>query len=124
MEAANSSSAEPALQPNNVKQLPALVEEISGRVQALANGGDVDRRDLIAKCRSLVHCLESPRELMLRDCWGQVNSKRVVGRESANLKVWRNRCHQLWRRHGAMDSDGEKRQQGPASIRPRLVSSG
>ncbi|KJZ69465.1 hypothetical protein HIM_11148 [Hirsutella minnesotensis 3608] len=67
------SAAEPAIvmQPNSVKGLPALVEEISRRVQALADGGDVSRRDLVAKCHQLLYCLESPREVMLRDCWAQ-----------------------------------------------------
>ncbi|KAK5987850.1 O-methyltransferase mpaG' [Cladobotryum mycophilum] len=60
-----------ALMPNGTKEHPSIIKETLEYLNAYVQGKDVNRHDLIAKCQSLVHGLETPRETMIRHCWSQ-----------------------------------------------------
>ena len=61
-----------ALEPNNIAALPVLLDEVTQGVQALIGHGEVDRQELLIKCRSMIQAIETPRETMIKDCWAQV----------------------------------------------------
>ncbi|KAJ3472844.1 hypothetical protein NLG97_g10682 [Lecanicillium saksenae] len=63
-----------ATRPNNVEVLDTLLQDITTDINAFVNGGNVDRKHLVIKCRSLVQALETPRETMLKHCWAQTGA--------------------------------------------------
>lgn len=63
-----------ALAPNDKKAIPTLVNELQSGVSTLDAGGDEARHELLIKARTLVQALETPRETMIKHCWGQVSS--------------------------------------------------
>ncbi|KAF4119523.1 O-methyltransferase [Geosmithia morbida] len=62
-----------ALAPNDADSIPRLVKELQEEVASLATGGDEARHELLLKARTLTQALETPRETMIKHCWGQHN---------------------------------------------------
>ncbi|OHW94104.1 catechol o-methyltransferase [Colletotrichum incanum] len=60
-----------ATQPNDLDAIPVLLKEITAGVGDLSAGGDEARHNLLIKARTMVQALESPRETMIKHCWGQ-----------------------------------------------------
>lgn len=67
-----------ATQPNDLDAIPGLLKDITAGVGALSSGGDEARHELLIKARTMVQALESPRETMIKHCWGQVGLMLVV----------------------------------------------
>jgi hypothetical protein len=63
-----------AAQPNDINAVAGLVKELQAGVDGLASGGDAARHDLLIKARTLMQALETPRETMVKHCWGQVSN--------------------------------------------------
>ncbi|TQN69426.1 O-methyltransferase [Colletotrichum shisoi] len=63
-----------ATQPNDLDAIPDLLKEITAGVGALSSGGDEARHELLIKARTMVQALESPRETMIKHCWGQTGA--------------------------------------------------
>lgn len=61
-----------ASKPNDIAALPGLLEEVTQGIDALVAHGNVDREELLIKCRSMTQAIETPRETMVKDCWAQV----------------------------------------------------
>ncbi|KAJ5116678.1 O-methyltransferase family 2 [Penicillium angulare] len=63
-----------AARPNNIEQVPYLLEEISNGTRSPANLPDEKRKELLLKCRSLLHSLQTPRETVVDHTWGQIGA--------------------------------------------------
>ncbi|OBR14526.1 Sterigmatocystin 8-o-methyltransferase [Colletotrichum higginsianum IMI 349063] len=63
-----------ATQPNDLDAIPGLLKDITAGVGALSSGGDEARHELLIKARTMVQALESPRETMIKHCWGQTGA--------------------------------------------------
>jgi hypothetical protein len=63
-----------ATQPNDINAVAGLIKELQSGVDGLASGGDAARHDLLIKARTLMQALETPRETMVKHCWGQVRN--------------------------------------------------
>jgi hypothetical protein len=71
-----------ATEPNNLEAVPTLLKEITESFDAFITS-NVGRTDLLAKCRTLVQSLETPRETMIYHCWAQVRTTHsVLGRSN------------------------------------------
>lgn len=93
--------------PNNIEALPGLLEAITIDVNTLVTGGNINRQQLLIKCRSMVQALETPRETMVKHCWAQVRNQLLIGMlNSANVKDWRYCGPELWCRLRPMGIDG------------------
>ncbi|KAF4231161.1 hypothetical protein CNMCM8980_005112 [Aspergillus fumigatiaffinis] len=62
-----------ATEPNNLEAVPTLLKEITESFDAFITS-NVGRTDLLAKCRTLVQSLETPRETMIYHCWAQTGA--------------------------------------------------
>ena len=62
-----------ATEPNNIEAVPTLLKQITQAFDTFTTS-NVGREDLLAKCRTLVQALETPRETMIYHCWAQVSS--------------------------------------------------
>lgn len=62
-----------ATEPNNIEAVPTLLKEITQTFDIFTTS-NVGRKDLLAKCRTLVQALETPRETMIYHCWAQVST--------------------------------------------------
>ncbi|KAF4221569.1 hypothetical protein CNMCM5878_008817 [Aspergillus fumigatiaffinis] len=62
-----------AIEPNNLEAVPTLLKEITESFDAFITS-NVGRTDLLAKCRTLVQSLETPRETMIYHCWAQTGA--------------------------------------------------
>ncbi|PKX94845.1 S-adenosyl-L-methionine-dependent methyltransferase [Aspergillus novofumigatus IBT 16806] len=62
-----------ATEPNNLDAVPTLLKEITQSSDAFTTR-NVGRKDLLAKCRTLVQALETPRETMIYHCWAQTGA--------------------------------------------------
>ncbi|KAJ6051895.1 hypothetical protein N7499_011274 [Penicillium canescens] len=62
-----------ATEPNDIEAIPTLLKEITQAFDAftISNAG---REDLLAKCRTLVQALETPRETMIYHCWAHTGA--------------------------------------------------
>lgn len=71
-----------ATEPNNIEAVPTLLKEITQDFDIFTTS-NVGRQDLLAKCRSLVQALETPRETMIYHCWAQASTQwSVLGRSN------------------------------------------
>lgn len=70
-----------AAQPNDVNAVAGLVKELQAGVDGLTAGGDAARHDLLIKARTLMQALETPRETMVKHCWGQVSNQKYCCHE-------------------------------------------
>jgi hypothetical protein len=61
-----------ATEPNDIKAVPTLLKEISLAFNSLTTD-NAGREKLLAKCRTLVQALETPRETMLYHCWAHAS---------------------------------------------------
>lgn len=61
-----------ALAPNDMQNVPNIVEDISNFSVNIEEKGDLARQQLAEKARTLVRALETPRETMIKHCWAQV----------------------------------------------------
>lgn len=59
--------------PNDIAAVPRLVKELQDGLASLADGGHAARHELLIKARTLTQALETPRETMVKHCWGQVS---------------------------------------------------
>ncbi|KAK1973862.1 hypothetical protein LZ30DRAFT_814830 [Colletotrichum cereale] len=57
-----------------MKAIPDLLEKITAGVSNLSTGGDEARHELLIKARTMVQALETPRETMVKHCWGQIGA--------------------------------------------------
>lgn len=72
-----------ATQPNNLGDVPRLIEELGALQRSLEAGGNDARHDMFLKARSLVQSLSTPRELMVQHTWADVSPCPQVSRESS-----------------------------------------
>lgn len=69
-----------ATEPNNIEAVPRLLKEITQAFDKFTTS-NVGRQDILAKCRTLVQALETPRETMIYHCWAQASTVlSVLGR--------------------------------------------
>lgn len=66
-----------AMRPNNIEAVPRLFEDITSDIPSLTTGDDEGRKRMLVKCREMIHALETPREIMVGHCWGQVSTRRL-----------------------------------------------
>lgn len=59
--------------PNAPEELPSLLQQIELQSKLFAEGDAEARLKLVDTARSLSQAMETPRETLLRYCWGQVN---------------------------------------------------
>jgi hypothetical protein len=64
-----------ATEPNDIKAVPKLLKEITQAFDIFTTS-NVGRQDLLAKCRTLVQALQTPRETMIYHCWAQASTMR------------------------------------------------
>ncbi|KEY68876.1 hypothetical protein S7711_03811 [Stachybotrys chartarum IBT 7711] len=60
--------------PNDIGAVPRLVKELQDGLASLADGGHAARHELLIKARTLTQALETPRETMVKHCWGQTGA--------------------------------------------------
>lgn len=80
-----------ATEPNDIEAVPTLLREITKAYDQFTTSNS-GRDDLLAKCRTLVQALETPRETMIYHCWAHastppfplrlVDSTRLTGRQT------------------------------------------
>lgn len=61
-----------ATKPTNLPSVPGLLEDITRDVEKLNPEDIVSRQQLVEKARALVLALQTPREMMVEQCWAQV----------------------------------------------------
>jgi len=66
-----------ATEPNDIKAIPTLLKEITQAFDAFTTS-NAGREDLLAKCRTLVQALETPRETMIYHCWAHASTPLLV----------------------------------------------
>jgi deferrochelatase/peroxidase EfeB len=66
-----------AIEPNDIEAVPALLKEITQAFDAFTTSIG-EREDLLAKCRTLVQALETPRETMIYHCWAHASTPLLV----------------------------------------------
>jgi hypothetical protein len=62
-----------ALTPCDLPSVPGLAEDISALAATAAAGDEGARLALLEKTRALERALETPRETMIKHCWGEVS---------------------------------------------------
>lgn len=62
-----------ATRPSNIGEIPYLLNDIENGIKTLDMDSDEHRKEVLIKCRALLHAIETPRETMVSHCWGQVN---------------------------------------------------
>ncbi|KAJ5814445.1 uncharacterized protein N7503_001195 [Penicillium pulvis] len=62
-----------ATEPNDIEAVPTLLREITEAYDAFTTS-NAGRDDLLAKCRTLVQALETPRETMIYHCWAHAST--------------------------------------------------
>lgn len=76
-----------AVTPNDIAALPRLLSDVTDLVNGLVAHGEVDRRELLVKCRSMVQAIETPRETMVKHCWAQVGTWPLFVSRYANVQT-------------------------------------
>ena len=62
-----------ATEPNDIEAIPTLLKEITQAFDTFTTS-NAGREDLLAKCRTLVQALETPRETMIYHCWAHAST--------------------------------------------------
>ncbi|PHH74550.1 hypothetical protein CDD82_4882 [Ophiocordyceps australis] len=65
--------------PANIEALPQLLKEISHGITHLTSHGQVDRHQLLAKCRAMTMAIQTPRETMVDHCIMLTSSIAAIG---------------------------------------------
>jgi hypothetical protein len=80
-----------ATESNDIEAIPTLLKEITQAFDAFTTS-NAGREDLLAKCRTLVQALETPRETMIYHCWAHastppflVKPTRLTGRQTGAM---------------------------------------
>jgi hypothetical protein len=61
-----------ATRPGDIDAVTSLIEELSKLQKGLENGDENTRHEMLVKARSLVHSLQTPREIMIQHTWADV----------------------------------------------------
>jgi hypothetical protein len=62
-----------ATRPSDIDAVTGLIQELSELQKGLKYGGENTRHDMLAKARTLVHSLQTPREIMIQHTWADVS---------------------------------------------------
>jgi hypothetical protein len=61
-----------ATRPGDIDAVTGLIQELSELQKGLENGDENTRHEMLVKARSLVHSLQTPREIMIQHTWADV----------------------------------------------------
>lgn len=61
-----------ATQPGDINAVTGLIQELSQLQKSLESGGENTRHDMLVKARTLIHSLQTPREIMIQHTWADV----------------------------------------------------
>lgn len=67
-----------AVSPNTPEVVPELLDQIASFGKAFVSADPKARTELLDAARQLVYAVETPREAMIRFCWSQVYSRRLI----------------------------------------------
>ena len=77
-----------ALSPCDIEAVPGLVQDIVLLEKSSFTSNEKGVRvELLEKARSLVRALETPRETMIKHCWGQASQFQVKSTEKAAMLI-------------------------------------
>lgn len=62
-----------ATRASNLDAVSGLIQDINKLHAVFKDGGEETRHELILKARSLLHSLQTPRELMVQHTWADVS---------------------------------------------------
>lgn len=94
--------------PGDLNAVPLIIKELSslGGAPDVSKIDDSQRLELISKTKSLLLALETPRETMIRHCWGQVRCYPCLWVTYNVLTVFvacRICCPDYWRAEGRLE---------------------
>lgn len=108
-----------ATEPNDIEAIPTLLREITQAFDAFTTS-NAGREDLLAKCRTLVQALETPRETMIYHCWAHASTPPLMPCKPNEINWQIDRCNcwpELWCGLGFVGTHGAKRRQATKSGR-------
>ncbi|KAM0226481.1 hypothetical protein ACHAQD_000403 [Fusarium lateritium] len=77
-----------ATRPGDIDSVAGLIQELSELQKEIENGGENTRHDMLVKARSLVHSLQTPREIMIQHTWADpgLNAVLITG---VDIGLWK-----------------------------------
>ncbi|KAM0271257.1 hypothetical protein ACHAPA_002863 [Fusarium lateritium] len=77
-----------ATRPSDIDAVAGLIQQLSELQKGLENGGENTRHDMLIKARSLVHSLQTPREITIQHTWADpgLNAVLITG---VDIGLWK-----------------------------------